>query len=113
MSRVRPHTPTDNSHVRTSDVHVTIGGRTVLTGVTVTVAAGRRVLVVGENGAGKSTVLRVLAGELVLTPARSTAPAVSPWSTREWTIRRARPSAISSLRPPRRLIRHWSIWTTL
>ena len=65
MSRVRTHTPTDNSHVRTSDVHVTIGGRTVLTGVTVTVAAGRRVLVVGENGAGKSTVLRVLAGELV------------------------------------------------
>ncbi|HIW91840.1 MAG TPA: ATP-binding cassette domain-containing protein [Candidatus Corynebacterium avicola] len=65
MSRVRTHTPTHASHVRTADVHVTIGGRTVLTGVTVTVAAGRRVLVVGENGAGKSTVLRALAGEIV------------------------------------------------
>jgi len=37
-------------------------GRRVLDGVTLTVPAGRRVGLVGENGTGKSTLLRLLAG---------------------------------------------------
>ncbi|WP_037365688.1 ABC-F family ATP-binding cassette domain-containing protein [Amycolatopsis orientalis] len=50
------------AHVRLSDVHVTFGGRPVLAGVDLVAAAGDRVAVVGENGRGKTTLLRVLAG---------------------------------------------------
>lgn len=44
------------------DLHVRLGEREVLRGVTATVAPGEIVAVVGENGAGKSTLLRALAG---------------------------------------------------
>ncbi len=39
------------------------GERRVLTDVSVTVPAGRRLGLIGENGVGKSTLLRILAGE--------------------------------------------------
>jgi len=52
------------AHVRASDVHLSLGGRPVLSGVDLVAAAGDRVAVVGENGRGKTTLLRVLAGEL-------------------------------------------------
>ncbi|GAB2979135.1 ATP-binding cassette domain-containing protein [Saccharothrix stipae] len=52
------------AHVRMSDVHVSFGGRPVLAGVDLVAAAGDRVAVVGENGRGKTTLLRVLAGDL-------------------------------------------------
>ncbi|MFD7659625.1 ABC-F family ATP-binding cassette domain-containing protein [Actinosynnema sp. NPDC059797] len=52
------------AHVRASDVHVSFGGRPVLVGVDLVAAPGDRVAVVGENGRGKSTLLRVLAGDL-------------------------------------------------
>ena len=45
----------------------TLGGRTVLDGVDLSVAAGQMVAVVGPNGAGKSSVIRTLAGLLPLT----------------------------------------------
>src|SRR2546421_9201067 len=38
--------------------------RQVLTGVDLEVAAGELVAVVGENGTGKTTLLRILAGDL-------------------------------------------------
>ena len=56
--------PARAAHVRASDVHVSFGGRPVLAGVDLVAAAGDRVAVVGENGRGKTTLLRVLAGDL-------------------------------------------------
>src|SRR5262249_57123981 len=41
-----------------------LGRRQVLTGVDLEVAAGELVAVVGENGTGKTTLLRILAGDL-------------------------------------------------
>lgn len=44
-----------------------LGGRTVLDGVSLSVAPGQLVAVVGPNGAGKSSAIRALAGLLPLT----------------------------------------------
>jgi len=52
------------AHLAASDLHVARGGRPVLTGVDITVSAGDRLGVVGENGRGKTTLLQVLAGTL-------------------------------------------------
>ncbi|MCL3860372.1 ABC-F family ATP-binding cassette domain-containing protein [Actinotalea sp. K2] len=49
-------------HVAARDVSVGYPGRPVLAGVTFTASAGDRVGLVGENGTGKTTLLRVLAG---------------------------------------------------
>jgi ATP-binding cassette subfamily F protein uup len=46
------------------DVAVTMGDRTLFTDLSVTIASGDRLGVVGINGTGKSTLLRVLAGRL-------------------------------------------------
>jgi macrolide transport system ATP-binding/permease protein len=53
-----------SAHLSASGVHVARGGRPVLTGVGLTVSAGDRLGVVGENGRGKTTLLQVLAGTL-------------------------------------------------
>ncbi|MHA6799961.1 ABC-F family ATP-binding cassette domain-containing protein [Bounagaea algeriensis] len=52
----------DAAFLHARDVVKHYGDRRVLNGVTVSAPAGRRVGVVGENGVGKSTLLRVLAG---------------------------------------------------
>ncbi len=64
MSSPLSAAPVRAAHVRLSDVHVSFGGRPVLSGVDLLAAAGERLAVVGENGRGKTTLLRVLAGEL-------------------------------------------------
>ena len=46
------------------DITVTIGRLTVLDGVSLTVAPGHRYGLIGPNGVGKSTLLKVLAGRL-------------------------------------------------
>ena len=42
-------------------LHASRGGRAVLCGADLTVAAGERVVIVGENGSGKTTLLRAIA----------------------------------------------------
>ncbi|MDN5655383.1 MAG: ATP-binding cassette domain-containing protein, partial [Kocuria sp.] len=54
-----------SAQIRAEGICVTLGDRTVLDGVDVTVSAGSRLAVVGENGRGKTTLLHVLAGTLV------------------------------------------------
>ena len=51
--------------VEVRDLHFAYRGapREVLSGVNLTVAPGRRVLVIGANGAGKTTLLRIIAGK--------------------------------------------------
>ncbi|MCC7065025.1 MAG: ABC-F family ATP-binding cassette domain-containing protein, partial [Planctomycetes bacterium] len=48
-----------------NDIHVTIGDRHLLRGVSVVVNEGERIGLLGPNGCGKSTLLRILAGELL------------------------------------------------
>lgn len=52
------------AQLRARDVGVVLGGRRILTGATVTITARSRLAVVGENGRGKTTLLRALTGEL-------------------------------------------------
>ncbi|MFI3271748.1 MAG: ATP-binding cassette domain-containing protein [Pseudomonadota bacterium] len=47
-------------------VTLNLGGRPLLDGATLHVEAGERVCLVGRNGAGKSSLLRVMSGELKL-----------------------------------------------
>jgi ATP-binding cassette, subfamily F, member 3 len=61
---LRPHTRGGERVVELAGVGVELGGNPILVGVDLTVLRGERVGVVGENGAGKSVFLRVLADEL-------------------------------------------------
>ena len=55
------------SVVRVRGLDVRLGGRTVLSGVDMDVAAGEIVTIVGPNGSGKTTLLRAIVG--AVTPA--------------------------------------------
>jgi len=61
---LRPHARGGERVVELLDTDVELGGTPILTGVELTVLRGERVGVVGDNGAGKSVLLRLLAGEL-------------------------------------------------
>jgi len=56
--------------IEVRDLHFAYRGdpREVLAGVNLTVAAGRRVLMIGANGAGKTTLLRIIAGKHMVDP---------------------------------------------
>ncbi|MEX0753940.1 MAG: ABC-F family ATP-binding cassette domain-containing protein [Actinomycetota bacterium] len=58
------------SALEVRDLTVVVAGRPVVSGLDLTVTAGEKVGVVGRNGAGKTSTLRVLAGED--PPARGT-----------------------------------------
>jgi heme exporter protein A len=49
-------------HLAVDDLACTRGGRRVFTGLSFSLAAGEALLVTGRNGAGKSSLLRLLAG---------------------------------------------------
>ena len=63
---LRPHARGGERVVELSEAGVELGGSPVLAGVDLTVLRGERVGIVGDNGAGKSVFLRILAGELEL-----------------------------------------------
>ena len=46
------------------DVHLTFGGTPLLTGAELAVAGGDRICLVGRNGSGKSSLLKIAAGEI-------------------------------------------------
>ncbi|MGH2879055.1 MAG: ABC-F family ATP-binding cassette domain-containing protein [Solirubrobacteraceae bacterium] len=54
--------PEPRNLINLKDVEKGYGSRSVLQGITLGVAAGERIGVVGENGGGKSTLLRLIAG---------------------------------------------------
>lgn len=57
------HSPaTRGAHLNVDGVSKSFPDRRVLTNVSFTVAAGERAALIGENGTGKSTLLRILAG---------------------------------------------------
>jgi ATP-binding cassette subfamily F protein 3 len=64
---LRPHARGGERVVELESAAVELGERPILVDVDLTVLRGERVGVVGDNGAGKSVLLRVLAGELELT----------------------------------------------
>jgi len=47
------------------DIHIRLGGRPILEGITVSIRAGENLGVVGPNGAGKTTLFEVLSGRYV------------------------------------------------
>jgi macrolide transport system ATP-binding/permease protein len=52
------------AHLRAEGVTVALGARTILDRLSVTVSTRSRLAIVGENGRGKTTLLKVLAGTL-------------------------------------------------
>ena len=61
---LRPHLRGGERVVELADAGVVLRRRPILDGVDLTVLRGERVGVVGDNGAGKSVLLRILGGEL-------------------------------------------------
>jgi ATP-binding cassette subfamily F protein 3 len=61
---LRPHARGGERVVELDGAWIELGGRTILESVDLTILRGERVGVVGENGAGKSVLLKLLAGEL-------------------------------------------------
>ncbi|GAA3092059.1 ABC-F family ATP-binding cassette domain-containing protein [Streptomyces rectiviolaceus] len=55
-----------SAHLLAENVHCALGDRLVLRDVSLKVSRGERVGLIGENGRGKSTLLRAIAGELPL-----------------------------------------------
>lgn len=61
---------TGTPRLAAEDLHCVFGGREVLSGVSVSFAAGERVAVMGPSGSGKSTLLTALAGVVPPTSGR-------------------------------------------
>ncbi|MEX2981827.1 heme ABC transporter ATP-binding protein [Streptomyces sp. C36] len=83
--------PLGSVRVEARALRVRLGGRTVLDGVDLSVAAGEVVALVGPNGAGKSTLLAALAHDLPATEGevRIDGGPADGWSAGELALRRA------------------------
>ncbi|MFI6619393.1 heme ABC transporter ATP-binding protein [Streptomyces sp. NPDC050528] len=92
-SRAVPPSPVEPGDLlaEAEDLHVQLGGRAVLHGVSVPVRAGEVLALAGPNGAGKSTLLAALAGDLVPSAGvvRIYGRAAAEWSAPELALRRA------------------------
>ena len=70
--------------VSLAGVHLQRGGRTVLRDITWTVAPGERWILAGANGAGKTQLLKLLAGSIWPTPARLRTRSAPPERRYRW-----------------------------
>ena len=66
------------------------GDRRALAGVTLAVARGERVAVIGPSGAGKTSLLRVLGAAVRPTAGRLAIDGADPWSLERGALRRLR-----------------------
>lgn len=85
-------------NVALRDVQIHLGPQLVLGGVTATVGPGDRLAIVGPNGVGKTTLLRIIAGELAPdagTVSRSPAHLTVGLLPQERDVRVARPEPAS------------------
>jgi ATP-binding cassette, subfamily F, member 3 len=74
---LRPHARGGERVVELSGASIELGDRPILVDVNLTVLRGERVGIVGDNGAGKSVLLRILAGELEpIEGARKAGPSI-------------------------------------
>ena len=65
--------------LRISDISYSVEGRPLLVGASATIPAGHKVGLVGRNGTGKTTLFKLIRGELVLpVPLRPTRPTLWP-----------------------------------
>ena len=98
------------AHLRLDGISIAFAGRRVLTDVSFTVPAGDRTGLIGENGTGKTTLLRIIAGltrpdtgNVSVTAPGGRAPRIGllhqepPFPAKRWNRRSPR-----SARPPMR-----------
>jgi len=52
--------------LRITDITYSVSGRTLLENTSVTIPAGHKVGLVGRNGTGKTTLFKIIRGEMVL-----------------------------------------------
>lgn len=88
------------------NLDVNIGASEVLHGVSVRVAAGELVAVVGANGAGKTTLLRALSG---LLPAKSGMVRLMGESVDHWPAYRRAKAGLVHVPQGRQVIPHLSV----
>jgi ABC-type multidrug transport system ATPase subunit len=85
-----PGSPAGRMTLAASGVSVRRGGRLVLDGVTLDVAAGEIVGVVGRNGCGKSTLLMCIAGVLAPRDGQIAISGASVWGAARQRLRARR-----------------------
>ncbi|MDX1593432.1 MAG: ABC transporter ATP-binding protein [Gammaproteobacteria bacterium] len=59
-----PDEPSDDALIRVEGVHFSRGGRSIFNGLDLTVRRGRVVAIMGPSGTGKTTLLRLIGGQL-------------------------------------------------